>query len=569
MSTYEVAKATAQSWLNQPIDADTRNGIVQLLSGSEDALTDAFYKQLEFGTGGMRGIMGTGSNRINKYTLGMATQGLANYLHKQFAGIDQISVAIAYDCRNNSAQLARLVADVFTANDIKAHLFSALRPTPQLSFAVRHLGCQSGVVITASHNPPAYNGYKVYWNDGAQIVAPHDKGIINEVMAIEDFSSIRFEGKDTLLEMLDPSMDEAFIQASLAQRKTQETHPLTIAFTSLHGTSITMMPSLLEAAGYKNVHIVEEQAMPDGNFPTVESPNPEEVAALKMALELGEEVGADMVIGTDPDSDRLGVAIRDEDNELILLNGNQCGVLLTDYLLEQTNLQGDEFIAYTIVSSELFRDVAVGYGVEAEICLTGFKHIADLIRKNEGVKIFIGGGEESYGYMIGDFVRDKDALTSTLLFADMAAAEKAKGSSAFKRLCKLYEKHGFYQEHLISMVKSGISGAEEIKSMMDGLRSQPPTNLGGERVVEVIDIQKGSSLNLLTGEKKTIELPTSNVLQFITEGGSKISARPSGTEPKIKFYFSLKAQWNNSQSYKAQQKVLQERISDIAKDLGV
>ena len=562
------AKEKAQSWVDQAIDQAFKQEIEHLMTGDLDQLEDAFYKDMEFGTGGMRGVMGVGSNRINKYTLGMATQGLCNYIRQSFPN-KACKIAIAYDCRNNSDVYAKLVANIISANGIEAMLFSALRPTPELSFAVRHHGCQAGIVITASHNPPEYNGYKVYWEDGAQIVAPHDSGIIEKVRSIKMLSEINFSGNPDLITELDSSTDEAFITASLQQRRATSTHPLRIVFTSLHGTSITLMPELLRKAGYTDLHIVEAQAKPDGNFPTVKSPNPEEREALDMALTLADDIDADMVVGTDPDSDRLGVAVRDNEGKMQLLNGNQCGVLLTDYLLRTSNLTGSEFIAYTIVSSELFADVAQHYSTESQVCLTGFKHIAALIRENEGHKKFIGGGEESYGYMIGDFVRDKDALTSTLLFCDLAAEAKSKGTSAFSELCAIYERHGLYFEHLVSITKEGISGAQEIKDLMETLRNNPPLELAGERIVRVDDIRSGESKDLITNATSSLSLPSSNVLQFYTDQGSKISARPSGTEPKIKFYFSLKADWDGDRSYNEQQKTLLQKVNQMVKGLGV
>jgi phosphoglucomutase len=560
------SREKALTWLNQELDTETISEINNLLNGKAELLEDAFYKDLEFGTGGMRGIMGAGSNRVNKYTLGMATQGLANYLNKCF-GSDTKRVAIAYDCRNNSSKFAQLVANVLSANDIEVLLFEALRPTPQLSFAVRHYNCQSGIVITASHNPPEYNGYKVYWEDGAQIVAPHDKGIISEVQRISSFDQVRFKGNPEMIKLLNKDADEAFIQASLEQRKSTTPNPIKIVFTSLHGTSITLMPELLNRAGYSDVKIVEAQAIPDGNFPTIKSPNPEEREALEMALKLAEECNADMVVGTDPDSDRLGVAVRDEKNQMVLLNGNQCGALLTDYLLEKSNLVGNEFIAYTIVSSDLFAEIASYYNIASEVCLTGFKHIASLIRENEGVRQFVGGGEESYGYMIGDFVRDKDALTSTLLFCDMASEEKSNGSSAFERLINIYKRHGLYKEHLISITKKGKDGAAEIAQIMQGFRNQPPFKFASERVVRIDDLQTSTSKNLKTDGTSDIKLPNSNVLQFYTDKGSKISARPSGTEPKIKFYISVRADWNENMSFDTQNNLLAKRIEDITEDL--
>jgi phosphoglucomutase len=563
------ARENALRWLAQDTDESFMNGIQALLDGPEKELEDAFYRDLEFGTGGMRGVMGVGSNRVNKFTFGMATQGLSNYLKQSFPS-EQIRVAIAYDCRNNSQSFARMVAEIFSANGIEAYLFSDLRPTPQLSFAVRELKCHSGIVITASHNPPEYNGYKVYWNDGAQIVTPQDKGIIEEVRKIEQLNQINFQANPALIHELVKDMDDSFVKASLAQRRSTNVNKnLKIVLTSLHGTSITLLPRLLEEAGYENVMIVEEQAIPDGNFPTVKSPNPEEREALNMALELAERENADLVIGTDPDSDRIGVAVRNNEGEMILLNGNQTGVILTDYLLQNTPLKGDEFIAYTIVSSELFGDVAMHYGVDSKICLTGFKHIAKLIKDNEREMTFIGGGEESYGYMIGDFVRDKDALTSALVFCDWLGQVMHDGDNTERYLSRIYKRHGLYHEHLISLTKKGKDGSEEIAQMMRELRANPPASLGGDEIVRIDDIHNGTSKDLKTGHTTPIDLPSSNVLQFYTASGSKISARPSGTEPKIKFYFSLRKDWDSNASMKAQQKILDNTIQDIIKDLGI
>ncbi len=560
------AKEKAERWLEQSIDENTRQGIISLLAGSEDALEDAFYKDLEFGTGGMRGVMGVGSNRVNKYTFGSSTQGLANYLNTQFPS-QEIKVAITHDCRHNSPELARMAAEILSAIEIKVYLTSELRPTPLLSYAVRHYGCQSGIVITASHNPPEYNGYKVYWEDGAQIVAPHDAGIINEVKAIADLGDIKFTPKEDLIITSESELDEAFYADSLKQRVSKpQSSNLKVVFTSLHGTSITMLPELLSRAGYSDVHVVEEQATPDGDFPTVDSPNPEEREALNMALELADKVKADLVIGTDPDSDRIGVAVRDGDT-MTLLNGNQCGVLLTDYLLDKSELQGNEFIGYTIVSSDLFGDVASHYGAGADVCLTGFKHIAKLIRDNEGTRRFVGGGEESYGYMVGDFVRDKDALTSALLFCDLLSDAKSSGKSGINLLEEIFKRHGVYQERLISLTKKGRDGSEQIRSMMEAFRNDPPSNLGGEKVVRIDDINSGESRNMSTGELTAINLPSSNVLQFYTESGSKISARPSGTEPKIKFYFSARSDWQNDLSLSEQQKILNQHIDAFIEDL--
>lgn len=563
------AREYAELWLSYDIDAAYKAEIIEMLQNDPTKLEDAFHTGLEFGTGGMRGVMGVGTNRVNKYSFGKATQGLSNYLKKQFQHAT-LKVAIAYDCRHKSDQLAKMVANILSANGIHAYLFEALRPTPQLSFAVRQLGCQSGIVITASHNPPEYNGYKVYWGDGAQIIAPHDQGIIDEVNAIIDPATIHFEGNPALIHSIGLSMDEDFISASLAQRRTASTNQsLKIVFTSLHGTSITLMPALLEKAGYTNVHVVASQANPDGSFPTVKSPNPEEREALNIALSMAEELQADCVIGTDPDSDRIGVAVRNNKGEMMLLNGNQTGVILSEYLLSKTELKASDFIAYTIVSSEMFKDVANAHGIEAMVCLTGFKHIASLIREHEGRRRFIGGGEESYGYMVGDFVRDKDALTSALICCDWLGECLAQGISAEDYLTNLYRKHGLYQEHLVSLTKKGIAGKAEIDSMMTTLRSNPPTTLGGDKVVGIADVKAGTYRDLESGEEHNLNLPSSNVLQFFTASGSKVSARPSGTEPKIKFYFSVRAPWNNDKTLAEQEAALNKTIQEISTDLGL
>ncbi len=536
-------------------------------------LEDAFYKDLEFGTGGMRGVMGIGTNRINKYTLGASTQGLSNYLKAHFPN-QIISVAIAHDCRNNSRLFAELVADVFSANEIQVYLFEDLRPTPELSFAVRELGCQAGVVLTASHNPPEYNGYKVYWEDGAQIVTPHDKGIIEEVQSVESIDDILFEGNKALIHSLGEEMDRKFWNACLDNSFTNAgKKDLKIVFTSIHGTSIMAVPQVLERAGFKHVSVVEEQAVPDGNFPTVESPNPEESAALKMALDQADREGADIVVGTDPDADRIGIAIRNGKGEMELLNGNQTGVLMTEFLLrnwkQNGRLTGKEFIAYTIVSSDLFKDVSDHYGVETEVCLTGFKHIAKLIRDNEGRRTYIGGGEESYGYMVGDFVRDKDSVTSTLVVCEMAAEAKANGRLLMDELEDIYRRHGVYREHLISLVKKGKDGAAEIARMMDDFRNNPPSKIAGEDIVSIADYDSGIHKDLRDGSETIIELPKSNVLQFFTDAGSKISARPSGTEPKIKFYYSFRTDLGSEENMKDTWDGLGKKIDAASIDLGL
>lgn len=560
---------TAKTWLSDAFDAETRKKVQELLDGNLDELKESFYKNLEFGTGGMRGIMGIGTNRINKYTLGKNTQGLSNYLKKSFPN-EEIKVAIAHDCRHNSKTLAKVVADVFTANGIKVYLFSDLRPTPELSFAVRYLGCQCGIVLTASHNPPEYNGYKVYWQDGGQLVPPQDGEIMKAIDTI-DFKDINFNANDNLLQWIDKELDNAFAEASIKNGSfnAPKKEDLKVVFTSLHGTSITMVPEVLKRAGYTNVHIVEEQAIPDGNFPTVKSPNPEEPEALTMALQKAEELGADIVIGTDPDCDRVGIAVRDLDGKMTLLNGNQTMVMMTLFLLEkqqEKGFKGNEFVGSTIVSTPMMNDVATAFGVECKVGLTGFKWIAKMIKDFPEQK-FIGGGEESFGYMVGDFVRDKDAVTATLLACEIAATAKASGSSFYKELLKAYVNYGFYKEYLISLVKKGISGSEEISQMMKDLRQNPLKQIGGEKVTMVEDYQTSKAHNLLTGEVEDIDIPKSNVLIYYTEKGTKIAARPSGTEPKIKFYFSVNTPLDSIENFKKTEKVLDEKIKVIVADL--
>lgn len=556
----------AQIWLSSEYDEDTRNEVQNLIDTNPTELEDAFYRDLEFGTGGMRGIMGIGTNRINKYTLGAATQGLANYLKKQFPDKEK-SVAIAYDVRHNSELFARIVSDILTGNAIKVHLFESFRPTPELSFAVRHLKCDAGIVLTASHNPPQYNGYKVYWNDGGQIVPPQDSEIINEVNNVKP-SGILFNGNDKLLNVIGKEIDNAFIDACVknASFTDKGKSDLNIVFTSLHGTSIAIMPEALKRAGFKNIHIVEEQAMPNGDFPTVKSPNPEEPEALKMAMELAEKVNADIVIGTDPDADRLGVAVRDFNGKLILLNGNQTNTVLTNYLLnkwQENGLDGTEFIGSTIVTSDIFFDLAKLYNIECKVGLTGFKWIADMIRKAEGKQKFIGGGEESFGFMVGDFVRDKDSVSSTLLACEIAAYAKANDSSFYEELINIYTKTACYQEDLVSLVRAGKDGAEQIAQMMVDYRQNPPKTFDGSKIIRLDDYQTSISKDLISGKETTIEIPKSNVLIFYTEDGSKIAARPSGTEPKIKFYFSVKSNLNEIQDYGKVKSELQAKIERL------
>ncbi len=560
----------AKQWLQQPFDTETQKKVQQLITENSEALLDSFYKDMEFGTGGMRGIMGVGTNRINKYTLGRSTQGLANYLHKTYPE-KELKVAIAHDCRHNSKSLAKLVADVLTANQIKVYLFEDLRPTPELSFTVRHLKCDAGIVLTASHNPPEYNGYKVYWNDGAQIVPPQDNEIIAEVTAV-DFAEIKFAENADLLTYIGKEIDKAFIDACVAHGtfNTPNKENLKIVFTSLHGTSIVSIPEALAKGGFTDVHIVEEQRVPDGDFPTVKSPNPEEPAALKMATDLADKIGADIVIGTDPDSDRLGIAVRDEDGEIKLLNGNQTMSVMTDYLIKQWHqsgkLNGNQFVGSTIVSTNLVNDIAKSYNVAIKIGLTGFKWIAKMIRDFDNLD-FIGGGEESFGYMVGDFIRDKDAVTATLLACEIAADAKNNNATFYKRLLNLYMKHNFYKEHLISIVKKGIDGAEQIKQMMSDLRKHPLKEIDGSPVEYLCDYQSSICKNLLTGKKTTIDVPASNVLIYHTVDGTKIAARPSGTEPKIKFYFSVKLPLEKIEDAKVVEKLLDQKIERIIREM--
>ena len=560
---------TAKAWLSDVFDEETRSKVQALIDGNPDELNEAFHKNLEFGTGGMRGIMGIGTNRINKYTLGKNTQGLSNYLKKSFPN-QEIRVAIAHDCRNNSKTFAKVVADVFAANGIKVFLFSDLRPTPELSFTVRQLQCQAGIVLTASHNPPEYNGYKVYWQDGGQTVPPEDGDIMRAIETI-DFKDIKFNADESLIHYIDKDLDNAFAEASIKHVNfgVPEKDKLKIVFTSLHGTSITMVPEVLKRAGYSNLHIVEEQATPDGNFPTVKSPNPEEPEALTIALKKADEIGADIVIGTDPDCDRIGIAVRDLNGKMKLLNGNQTMVMMTDFLLNHESkkgFKGNEFVASTIVSTPMVRAIANAYGVQYKEGLTGFKWIAKMIKDFPELR-FIGGGEESFGYMVSDFVRDKDAVTATLLACEIAADAKAKGSSFYNELLKAYVKYGFYKEYLISLVKKGISGSEEIAKMMKDLRENPLKSINGEKVTLVEDYQTSKAHNLLTGEVSNIDIPKSNVLIYHTDKGTKIAARPSGTEPKIKFYFSVNAPLSKVEDFNAVEKELDSRIKATVEEL--
>ena len=562
----------ATLWLSDTFDTETQQEIQQLISSNSNDLTDRFYKDLEFGTGGMRGMMGAGTNRINKYTLGKATQGLSNYLKESYPN-EEIKVAIAYDCRHNSDTFSRLVAEVLSANDIKVVVFEDLRPTPELSFAVNELNCHAGIVLTASHNPPEYNGYKVYWTDGGQIVPPQDKSIIDEVNSL-DFSDINFNAKPALISEIGAEVDEAFWKASIKNGTfdVQGRDDLKIVFTSLHGTSVKLIPEVLKRAGYPQVHSIKEQEEPDGNFPTVKSPNPEEPEALEMAINLAEKIGADIVLGTDPDSDRIGIAVRDTSGKIKLLNGNQAMVVMTDFLIkqwkQQGRLNGKQFVGSTIVSTTMVNDIATSYGVETKIGLTGFKWIAKMIIDFPD-QDFIGGGEESFGYMVGDFVRDKDAVTSALLACEIAAAAKAGGSSFYETLLELYTKHSFYKERLVSFTKQGMDGAEQIKQIMIDLRKNPLTHIDGSKVTFVNDYEASTEKNMITGEEKIMELPKSNVLIYHTEDGTKVAARPSGTEPKIKFYFSVQSPLDTVGNAIEKEQELDTKIDRIITEMAI
>ena len=543
-------------WLNDDYDADTKAQIKDYLQNNPDELTEAFYRDLEFGTGGLRGIMGVGTNRMNKYTVGAATQGLANYLKQQFPN-QEISVAIAFDSRNNSAYFADITADVLSANGITCHLFPELRPTPVLSFAVRYLHCQSGVMVTASHNPKEYNGYKVYWNDGGQLVPPHDKNVIAEVNKIKSLHDTKWQRNPDKVHIIDSSLDEAYLKLvhglSLHPEAIAAQKQLKIIYTPLHGTGITMVPKALKMYGFENISIVKEQAVSDGNFPTVKSPNPEEKSALIMSIAQAEAEKADLVLATDPDADRVGIAVRNLKGEMILLNGNMTGSLLVHYLLSQwkalNKLDGKQFVVKTIVTTELIKRMADAYQVPCYDVLTGFKYIAEKIKENEGKATFIGGGEESYGYLAGDFVRDKDAVIACCLIAEMTAFYANQGKSLYQMLLEIYHEYGFYKEDLLSLTKQGKSGAEEIAAMMVNYRNNPPKEIGGQKVVLMKDIQAGIAYHLDKGTQEPIALPKSNVLQFFTADGSKITVRPSGTEPKIKFYFGVVGQLPDIQQY--------------------
>lgn len=564
--------ARAKSWLSEQYDEETRRQVQNLIDNDPNELTESFYRILEFGTGGLRGIMGVGTNRMNIYTVAMATQGLANYIKMMYADMKQPQIAIAYDCRNNSKEFARITADVMTANGIKVFLFSALRPTPELSFAIRELKCQSGVVVTASHNPKEYNGYKVYWEDGGQVVAPHDKNIIAEVMKITDISMVNRKGNDDLLEMLDEKFDEIYLanvmELSLSPKLIKKHKNLSFVYTPIHGTGGQLMPKLFAKAGIKNFHPVEEQMITDGNFPTVVSPNPEEHAAMTMALDKAKAINADVVLATDPDADRVGVAVKNDEGEFILLNGNQTASILTYYILtrweELGKLKGNEFIVKTIVTSDILIKIASKFHVKTYDVLTGFKYIADKIL-NKPEEKFICGGEESYGFLVGDFVRDKDAIITCFMLAEATAWAAEQGKTLYQILKDIYKEFGVYREKLVSLTKKGISGIEEIKKIMLEFRKNPPKSVVGSRVNEIRDYKLGVSKDLNFGVETIINLPKSDVLQFFTEDGIKVSVRPSGTEPKIKFYFSMNEPVENIKELEGIEQELNDNLEGLAK----
>ncbi len=576
MKTEKYILDKAEKWTQAPFDEETQQRVKALLENDDEELTNAFYKDLEFGTGGLRGVMGVGTNRMNIYTVGMATQGLANYLLKTYPG-KEIRVAISYDSRINNTLFADTTAKVLTANNIKVLLFNELKPVPELSFAIRHKKCQSGIMITASHNPKKYNGYKVYWNDGGQIVPPHDKNIISEVQKIESIEQVNFNGNEELIEHIGEEMDQAYVNTlknlSLSPEIIEKQSNFKLVYTPIHGSGVKIVPMALQAFGFKNLFNVNEQDVVDGNFPTVQSPNPEEPAALNMAIEQAKQVGASLVMGTDPDADRVGVAVRKSDGNYELLNGNQTASILIYYLLtkwkENNKLTGKEYIAKTVVTSDLLQEIADRFSVRTYETLTGFKWIADLIGSKEPEETFIGGGEESYGYLIGDNVRDKDAVISCCMIAEAAAWAAEKGKTLYELLPEIYSEFSFYLEKLISVVREGRKGAEEIKSWMENYRSNPPKVIDGQKVVELRDYASAVSKNLQSGEETTIDLPKSNVIQLLTEDGSKITMRPSGTEPKIKYYFSVKTNLDDQNDFDKVKQKLDQKIENIIKSLNI
>ncbi len=572
----ENIQANVQKWLDGNFEQDVKDEIKKLQQNHPDELADSFYRNLEFGTGGLRGIMGIGTNRMNKYTVGMATQGYANYLNQSF-GKGNVKCVVGHDSRNNSRLFAEIVANVMGANGIKVYLFEELRPTPELSFAIRHLGCQGGVVCTASHNPKEYNGYKAYWNDGGQLVPPHDKNVITEVDKIHSVDDVKWSGGESNITLIGKEMDDAYLQMiqslSVYPEVCKAQHDLKIVYTSIHGTGITLVPEILKRFGFTNVNIVDEQKEPNGNFPTVVYPNPEEAEAMSIGLKKAKELDADILLGTDPDSDRVGIAVKDLNNNWVLINGNQTAVLAFNYMIEARKAKGvnqpNDMVVKTIVTTEMIDAIAKDNDIHCYNVLTGFKWIAELIKEKEGTENYIIGGEESYGLMIGSKIRDKDAISAVALLCEMAAYEKNKGRSLYQKMIDLYVQYGFYKESLISITKKGMNGQAEIAAMMEGYRNNTPAIINGSAVVQLLDYQLQKGKNLQAGEEWTIQLPKSNVLQFILADGSKISARPSGTEPKIKFYFSVNAKLDKAENFDAVHQQLNDRIDGIIKDMGL
>jgi phosphoglucomutase len=567
-------QAKVNQWLQGDYDQQTKNEILQLQKDNPNELVESFYQNLEFGTGGLRGIMGVGTNRINKYTIGMATQGYANYLKQSYPG-QTVKVAIAHDSRNNSRFFAETAAKVFASNGIRVFLFQSLRPTPELSFAIRHLSCQGGVVCTASHNPKEYNGYKAYWNDGGQLVPPHDDNVIKEVEKIGSIDDVKWSGGESNITIIGKEIDEAYISMvkdlSVYPEIIERQHNLCIVYTPIHGTGIKLVPEVLQRFGFSNVHVVDQQATPDGNFPTVAYPNPEEKETMSLGLKKAKEIDADILLGTDPDADRVGIGIKDKNKNWVLMNGNQTAVLAFNYLIEARKAKGiaqsNDMVVKTIVTTDMIDEIAKDCGINCYNVLTGFKWIAELIKEKEKFENFVIGGEESYGMMIGSKVRDKDAVSAVAILCEMAAYEKNKGRSLYDKLIELYVQYGLYKEHLISITKKGMNGQKEIADMMEGFRKNHPKTINASALVQLLDYETQQGKNLQSGESWTIKLPKSNVLQFILADGSKISARPSGTEPKIKFYFSVNTKLENAPAFEKTNAMLEERIEGIIKDM--
>lgn len=580
MSEKEIEKMVlekATKWTEPSFDKETRQKVEHLIEYDKKELIESFYRELEFGTGGLRGIMGVGTNRMNIYTVGMATQGLCNYLTKQFQGSPEIRVAIAYDSRNNSKLFAETVSNIFAANKIKVYLFESLRPTPELSFSIRTFKCQCGIVITASHNPKEYNGYKVYWEDGGQIVPPHDKSIIAEVQNIKNISEVKTKGNSNLIQIIGSDMDEVYLNTlaslSLSPEIIRKHKSIKLVYTPIHGSGVNLVPRALKKFGFENIISIPEQNVIDGNFPTVVSPNPEESAALKLALNKAAETDADLIMATDPDADRVGIGVKNDEGKFILLNGNQAASILIYYILkmwkEKGKLTGKEYIVKTIVTTDLLADIASKFGVENYEVLTGFKYIAEKIKELEGTKSFIAGGEESYGYLVGDSIRDKDAVISCAMFAEITAWAKENGKTLYQLLLEIYSEFGLYKEHLVSLTLKGKEGVEQIQKMMVNFRANPPKSLDGSPILLFHDYQQQETLNIQTKKKKKLNLPKSDVVQFISADGTKVSVRPSGTEPKIKFYFGVKGDMKSIKDFSKAVKEVDDKIARIAKELGV